>query len=78
MSPVLIEAILFLKENCDVGSIKDIPVALRRVKLTEKQKRTEKRLEDHEEEENQIARDAASIGMQATIAPVVYNKNNTD
>ena len=78
ISPVIIETIISLKENCDLWSIKDIPEALGQVKLNEKKKRTMKRLEDHKEEENQIARDAASIGIQATIAPVVYNKNNTD
>ena len=78
MSPVLIEAIIFLKENRDLWSIKDIPEAIRRVKDNEKEKRTQKRLEAHEEEEDQIARDAALIGVQETIAPVVYNGNNTD
>ena len=38
MSPVLIDAILFLKENRDLWSINDIPEALRRVKDNEKKK----------------------------------------
>eukprot|EP00986_Skeletonema_menzelii_P018329 scaffold26626_cov178-Skeletonema_menzelii.AAC.7 len=44
MSPLLIEAILFLKENCDLWSIEDIREALRRVKANEKAQRTEEKL----------------------------------
>jgi hypothetical protein len=40
----LVEALLFLKENSDLWSIKDVREALRRVKENEKMKRAEEKL----------------------------------
>ena len=75
---MLIEAILFLKENRDVWSIKDVSEFLRRVRENEKKKLTDKRMQMHAEEEGQIAGDAASAEMQQIIAPVLYNGDNAD
>ena len=63
MIPVLLEAIIFIKENWDLWHIKDISESLRQVRENEKKKRTEKRMQTHVEEENQIAGDVASAGM---------------
>ena len=61
---MLLEAILLLKENRDLSSIKDISESLSRVRENEKNKRTEKVMQAYAEEEDQILGDAASVGMQ--------------
>ena len=42
----MVEALLFLKENSDLWSIKDVREALRRVKENEKMKRAEEKLQE--------------------------------
>lgn len=68
MSPLLIEAILFLKENCHLWSIKDIREALRRVKANEKAQRTEEKLRQLNIQETNIAEDAALLGIAQELA----------
>ena len=77
MSPMLREENLFLKENCDLCSIKDVPEAVRQVKQNKKIV-LKKRIQNYQEEEAQIAIDAGSSVMQQTIAPVVYDDGNSN
>ena len=70
MSPLLIEAILFLKENCHLWSIEDIREALRRVKENEKAQRTEEKLQLLNTQEANIAAEAAVLGIKQMLAPL--------
>ena len=77
MIPMLIETLLSLKEYLDSLSIKDITEALHRVKENGKQKRTDKKLHAHEEEEAQISAGAFSMVMYQNISPMVYDEDNS-
>ena len=55
MSPLLTEAILFLKENIDLWSVADIREALRRVKKNERLQRALKKLQELNGQEANIA-----------------------
>ena len=52
MSPVMIEAILYLKENRDLWDINDVCTALRLLKENEKSARVQANLEALNREEN--------------------------
>jgi hypothetical protein len=56
-SPVMIEAILFLKENRDLWSFHDVRTALKKFKKNEKRARFEARLAAQNLEQTQIAAD---------------------
>ena len=75
---MLIEAILFLNENRDMQSIKDVSECLCRVRENEKKKRTKKRMQTYAEEEDQVAGDTASAEIQQIIDPFLYNEDNSD
>ena len=66
------EALLFLKANHHLWRIKEVSDAHCKVKDTEKKKRTEKKLKEHQEAEAMIATKAA-MGNLGISAPVVYN-----
>ena len=54
MSPVMIEAILYLKENHDLWDINDVRTALKKLKENEKTARFETRLAAFNQDEDQI------------------------
>ncbi len=74
MSPLLTEAILFLKENIDLWSIADIRNALSRVKNNERLQRVLKNLQELNGQEANIAvqvqADALGIQIQTVLPPV--------
>ena len=67
---MLVEALLFLKENSDLWSIKDVREALRRVKENEKMKRAEEKLQELHAKEANIAAEANVLGIQQVHPPV--------
>ena len=71
MSPIMVEGILYLKENRDLWGIEDVKEALRRVKENEKKERTKKKMQAHQDEELQIAAEALSLGTQGGVSGVV-------
>ncbi len=75
MSPKLIEAILFLKENRDMWSMTEIHDALHRVKNNEKRAHTEKEMETQAAKEAQIVVEAFAENIPVTLAPINYCKN---
>lgn len=75
MSPLLIEAILFLKENIHLWSIKDIREAFRRVRENEKTKRAEEKLQELNNQETNIAAEALVLGIEQMLPPVNVNNN---
>jgi hypothetical protein len=64
MSPVMIEAILYLKENCDLWSIDDIPVALKKLKNNEKTARFEARMAALNQEQTQIVANMETFDLR--------------
>ena len=71
MSPIMVEGILYLKENRDLWGIEDVKEALRRVKENEKKERTKKKMQAHQDEELQIAAEALLLGTQGGVSGVV-------
>lgn len=78
MSPLLIEAILFLKENSHFWSIKDIREAFRRVRENEKTKRAEEKLQELNAQETNIAAEAHVLGIEQVLPPVTVNNNEDE
>lgn len=74
MSPIMVEAILYLKENRDLWSIEDVKEALRRVKANEKSERTKKKMKAHQMEELQVAAEALNLGAQEQSGVVDYEE----
>ena len=73
MSPLLTEAILFLKENIDLWSIADIREALRRTKKNEKLQRARKKLQELNlnGQETNIAAQQIYWGFRQLVLPPV-------
>jgi hypothetical protein len=63
-SPLIIEAILFLKENCDLWSIHDVRTALNKLKKNEKRARFEARLAALNLEQTQIMADMDMLNVR--------------
>ena len=63
-SPVMIEAILFLKENRDLWSIHDVCTALEKLKKNEKRARFEARLAALNLEQTQITADMEMLNVR--------------
>jgi hypothetical protein len=61
MSPVMIEAILYLKENRDLWDINDVRTALKKLKENEKTARFEARLAAFNQDEDQIMADMETL-----------------
>ena len=78
MSPLLIEAILFLKENIHLWSVKDIREALRRVKENEKTRRAEEKLKELSTQEANIADEANVLGIEQVLAPISVDTNTNE
>ena len=74
MSPIMVEAILYLKENRELWSIEDVKEALRRVKANEKSERTKKKMQAHQMEEMQLAAEALNLGVQEQSGVVDYEE----
>ena len=73
MSPIIVEALLFLKENREFWGIKEVAEALRMVNQDEKTERTKKKMQAHMEEEAIIAEEAGAFGVQQEAVPLNYN-----
>ena len=75
LSPTVIEALLYLKENRHLWSIANVKEALRRVKANEKAQRTAKKLAAHQEDEEMAADGAMRMGEVAEeVGPVNYSE----
>ena len=61
MSPVMIEAILYLKENCDLWDISDVKTALKKLKENEKTARFEERWVALNQEQDRIMADMEAL-----------------
>ncbi len=75
MSPMLIEAILFLKEKRDVWSLTEISEALCRVKTNEVHVHIQKEIETQAAEQAQIAVEAFVENISVTLAPINNYRN---
>ena len=64
LAPIMVEALLFLKENRDCWGIEEVRKALARVKANEKSERTKKKMEAHQAEEEVIAAEELVLGVQ--------------
>jgi hypothetical protein len=64
MSPVMIEAILYLKENHDLPSIDDGCVALKKFKNNEKTARFEARMAALNQEQTQIVANMETLNLR--------------
>ncbi len=60
----MIEAILYLKENCDLWSIDDVCIALKKLEDDEKTARFEARLAALDQEQNQIVANVATLNLR--------------
>ena len=63
-SPVMLNAILFLKENCDLWSIHDVHTALKKLNKNEKRARFEARLAALILEQTQITADMKMLNVR--------------
>ena len=67
------EALLFLKVNFHLWSIKDVREALHRVKANKKADRTSKKMTAHQEDEEMAADGVVRMGEEAEeVGPVNY------
>ncbi len=64
MSPVMIEAILYLKENCDLMSIGDNCIALKKLKNDEKTARFEARMAALNQEQTHIVANMETFNLR--------------
>ena len=55
MSPIMVDALLYLKENCHLWTIKDVSETICRVKDNKKKSRTVDNMRAHQDEEKGIA-----------------------
>ena len=73
LSPSMVDALLFLKENREFWGIREVAEGLRMVKHNEKTARTKKKMQSHMEEEAIILEQANAFGISDKLLPVDYN-----
>ena len=73
LSPSMVDALLFLKENREFWGIREVAEGLRMVKHNEKTARTKKKMQSHMEEEAIISEQANAFGISNESSPVEYN-----
>ena len=67
MDPIMSEALLFLKFNHHLWTIKEVAEALRRVKENKKKQRTQKKMKKHQETEELLAAVAAMRNLAVSV-----------